>query len=103
MWITLVSIIGITFVFLFLIYNGVIGYMPDIEELKNPKDRFASIVYSADGQELGRFFIGTGNRVYADYDDISQHMIDALIATEDARFEDHSRSEERRVGKECRL
>ena len=71
MWITLVSIIGITFVFLFLIYNGVIGYMPDIEELKNPKDRFASIVYSADGQELGRFFIGTGNRVYADYDDIS--------------------------------
>ena len=90
MWITLVSIIGITFVFLFLIYNGVIGYMPDIEELKNPKDRFASIVYSADGQELGRFFIGTGNRVYADYDDISQHMIDALIATEDARFEDHS-------------
>ena len=43
MWITLVSIIGITFVFLFLIYNGVIGYMPDIEELKNPKDRFASI------------------------------------------------------------
>ena len=90
MWIALASVFGFTFVFLFLIYNGVIGYMPDIEELKNPKDKFASIIYSADGQELGRFFSGTGNRVYADYDDISQHVIDALIATEDARFEDHS-------------
>ncbi|MCM1021794.1 MAG: transglycosylase domain-containing protein [Muribaculum sp.] len=90
MWIALASIFGFTFLFLFLIYNGIIGYMPDIEELKNPKDKFASVVYSADGQELGRFFSGTGNRVYADYDDISQHMIDALIATEDSRFEDHS-------------
>ncbi len=73
-----------------LIYNGKIGYMPPVEELKNPKDKFASVVYSADGQELGRYFRNTGNRVYASYDEISQHVIDALIATEDSRFKDHS-------------
>ena len=64
--------------------------MPPVEELKNPKDRFASVVYSADGEELGRYFSNTGNRVYVDIDDISQNVINALIATEDSRFEDHS-------------
>ncbi|MDE6489634.1 MAG: penicillin-binding protein [Muribaculaceae bacterium] len=78
------------FGFFALVYNGVIGYMPPIEDLKNPTDKFASVVYSADGVELGRYFRNTGNRVYADYDEISQNVIDALIATEDARFEDHS-------------
>ena len=37
-----------------LIYNGVVGYMPPVEELKNPSDKFATVVYSSDGQELGR-------------------------------------------------
>ena len=73
-----------------LIYNGLIGYMPPIEELRNPTDKFASVIYSADGQELGRYFRNTGNRVYADFSEISPHVIDALIATEDSRFEDHS-------------
>ncbi len=73
--------------------------MPAIEELKNPKDRFASVVYSSDGEELGRYFSGTGNRVYADYDDISQHVIDALIATEDSRFEEHSGIDVKALGR----
>ncbi len=77
-------------IFFVLIYNGVIGYMPDVEELKNPRDRFASVIYSADGEEIGRYFKNTGNRVYADFDEISQHVVDALIATEDSRFEEHS-------------
>ncbi len=64
--------------------------MPPVEELKNPKDKFASVIYSADGEELGRYYQNTGNRVYVDIDDISQHVIDALIATEDSRFEEHS-------------
>lgn len=81
----------ITAIILFsLIYNGHIGYMPPLEELKNPTDKYASVVYSNDGEELGRYFRNTGNRVYADYYDISQHVIDALISTEDARFMDHS-------------
>lgn len=76
--------------FFALVYNGVIGYMPDVESLKNPTDKFASVIYSADGEEIGRYFRPTGNRVYADYSDISPYVIDALIATEDARFMEHS-------------
>ena len=78
------------FFFFILIYNGWVGYMPPIEELKNPQDKYASVVYSCDGEELGRYFRNTGNRVYADYEDISPYVIQALIATEDSRFEDHS-------------
>ena len=90
LWLFFVAFIAGIFTFLFLIYNGVIGYMPPVEELKNPHDRFASVLYSSDGREIGRFFRGTGNRVYADYDEISSNVVNALIATEDARFEDHS-------------
>ncbi len=76
--------------FFILVYNGVIGYMPPVEELKNPQDKFASVIFTADGKEMGRYFRGTGNRVYADFDEISPNVIDALIATEDVRFESHS-------------
>ncbi len=78
-------------ILLLLIYNGVIGYMPPIEELEDPHDKLASVVYASDGTtELGRYFYGAGNRVYNDYDSVSPHVIDALIATEDARFMNHS-------------
>ncbi|MDE6121247.1 MAG: penicillin-binding protein, partial [Muribaculaceae bacterium] len=73
-----------------LVYNGVIGYMPPVEELKNPQDKFATVIYTSDGVEMGRYFRNTGNRVYADFDEISPEVVDALIATEDARFNDHS-------------
>ena len=90
LWWTFGGICVASIIFLILVYNGIIGYMPPIEELKNPKDTFASTVYSADGKVLGRYFRSTGNRVYADYDQISQNVVDALIATEDVRFEEHS-------------
>ena len=57
--------------FFIMAYNGLIGYMPPIEDLKNPQDKFASVIYSSDGVELGRYFRNTGNRVYADFDEIS--------------------------------
>ena len=90
MWIGFVAFVALIGFFFILVYNGVIGYMPPIEELKNPQDRFATIIYSSDGEEMGRYFRNTGNRVYADFDEISPAMVDALIATEDARFNDHS-------------
>lgn len=90
LWIAFGAVIVSISLLFVLIYNGVVGYMPDIEQLKNPTDKFASVIYTADGVEMGRYFRPTGNRVYADYSDISQHVIDALIATEDARFLDHS-------------
>lgn len=90
MWIGFGVFVVAIFVFFVLIYNGIIGYMPPIEELKNPHDRFASVIYSADGKEIGRYFRDTGNRVYADFDEISQYVYDALVATEDSRFYEHS-------------
>lgn len=90
MWIAFIAITLFIGIFFILVYNGVIGYMPPIEDLKNPQDKFASVIYTSDGQEMGRYFRNTGNRVYADFDEISPAVVDALIATEDARFEDHS-------------
>ncbi|MDE6463765.1 MAG: transglycosylase domain-containing protein, partial [Muribaculaceae bacterium] len=99
MWILFAVGVVLAAVFFMLIYNGVIGYMPPVEELKNPQDRFASVVYSSDGEELGRYFRNTGNRVYADFDEISPAVVDALIATEDARFNDHSGIDLRAIGR----
>ena len=90
LWVCFIIFIVLVGVFFVMVYNGVIGYMPPIEELKNPQDKFASIIYTADGEELGRYFRNTGNRVYADFDEISPNVVDALIATEDARFNDHA-------------
>ncbi|MCM1348638.1 MAG: transglycosylase domain-containing protein [Firmicutes bacterium] len=90
LWIIFGCFVGLIVLAFVLMYNGVIGYMPDIEELKNPTDRYASILYTADGKEMGRYFQGSGNRVSADFDEISDHVINALIATEDARFMEHS-------------
>lgn len=74
----------------YAIAQGWIGYMPPIEELENPKDKFASEIYSADGKVLGRFYQSRSNRVYVNYKEISPYLIEALIATEDARFTSHS-------------
>lgn len=91
LWISFLSIGFIIVFFMMLIYNGVIGYMPPIEELEDPHDKLASLVYASDGTtELGRYYYGSGNRVYTDYNGISPHVINALVATEDVRFLEHS-------------
>ena len=84
-----VGIVSITLLF-FFIAKGFIGYMPPIEELQNPKDKFASEIYSSDMEVIGRYYQSKGNRVYVGYNEISPYLVNALIATEDARFEDHS-------------
>lgn len=91
LWISFLSLGFVIAFFLTLIYNGVIGYMPPIEELEDPHDKLASLVYASDGTtELGRYYYGAGNRVYTDYNGISEHVINALVATEDVRFLEHS-------------
>ena len=91
LWIMFLSLGFVIIFFLMLIYNGVIGYMPPIEELEDPHDKLASLVYASDGTtELGRYYYGAGNRVYTDYNGISPHVINALVATEDVRFLEHS-------------
>ena len=81
----------LTIVMLFwMISKGWLGYLPDIDELQNPKNKYATEIYSSDMQLLGRFFYSKDNRVHVPYSAISPNMINALIATEDERFLDHS-------------
>jgi len=99
MWTAFGIFIGLIVLLVVLIYNGVIGYMPPIEQLKNPTDQFASTIYSADGVEMGRYYRSKGNRVYVDFDQMSQHLTNALIATEDVRFTSHSGIDLRALGR----
>ena len=71
------------------IANGWIGYMPDIEELQNPINRFASQVFTDDGKLMGTWS-RSENRVFSDFDQVSPHIYEALVATEDERFYEHS-------------
>lgn len=86
--VVLVGIIGVV-VFFWLISAGKLGFMPTFEELENPNNRFASEVYFADGPIMNKYF-EKENRKYTEYREIPQSVIDALIATEDVRFYDHS-------------
>ena len=90
LWIGNLCFIGFAALMWILIYNGIIGYMPPVKELRNPNDKFATRLYTADGVEMGRYFQSKHNRIYADYDEISSNVVNALIATEDCRFEEHS-------------
>lgn len=72
------------------IWNGWIGYMPDMEDLQNPIDRYATQIYSADGKVIGTWNMNRENRVRIDISKVSSNVIEALVATEDARFYDHS-------------
>ncbi len=87
--ILLLLIIGTVVVF-WAIADGRIGYMPPIDELQNPINRYASQVYSADGKLLGTYSLSRENRVMVNYDELPQSLVDALVATEDARFFDHA-------------
>lgn len=90
MWITFWALVVAFYTFFLLIYNGVIGYMPPMMDIANPKSSYASFVYTADSVELGRYYSGSGNRIHAETEEIPQHLIDALVATEDVRFYEHS-------------
>lgn len=95
--IILISFWVLFFLGLFSVYmlfksiaDGKIGYLPDVEEMLNPKNKFATEIYSCDMKVLGRYFQKGENRVYTPYAEISPYMIDALISTEDARYYEHS-------------
>jgi penicillin-binding protein 1A len=72
------------------INNGWIGYMPPIEELQNPINRYATQIYSSDGKIMGTWNYNKENRILVDYSQLSPSLVQALVATEDIRFYDHS-------------
>ena len=89
-WGGLFASICIAFCIFTAIANGLIGYVPDVEQLENPIDKFASQVISSDGKLLGSISSAKDNRIYVTYSELSPDLVKALIAVEDIRFTKHS-------------
>ena len=68
---------------------GVFGELPDHTQLENPNTNLASEIISSDGKTLAKFYFND-NRTPVSYDNLPKDLVEALIATEDARFYDHS-------------
>ncbi len=89
-WVLFAAGVGIVALLFTAIANGSIGYMPPVEQLENPIDKYASQVISSDGKVLGSYAHSKDNRIYVNYQDLSPYLVKALIATEDIRFSEHS-------------
>jgi penicillin-binding protein 1A len=86
-WSVLLTFILFIIVGGYFYYQYIIDGLPTLEELENPKQQLASIVYSADGEEIGRFF--KQRRVEVPIDSMPVYLINALVSTEDKKFYDH--------------
>lgn len=88
-WILFVSGI-LVFILLFLLASwGALGEMPDHTRLENPETNLATEIISSDGKTLGKFYFND-NRTPVAYEDLPEHLVNALIATEDIRYYKHS-------------
>ena len=90
LWSLIVATVLTAVIGFYAINEGWIGYMPPIEELQNPINRFATQVVSADGKIMGTWNYNRENRIIVDYTQLPHSLIQALVATEDVRFYDHS-------------
>ncbi len=77
--------------------TGAFGKLPTFEEIENPKSNLASQIITSDGKVLGKFYME--NRIHADYHDLSPHLVNALVATEDERYYEHSGIDFRALGR----
>jgi len=76
--------------FLILINLGVFGSLPSLKELENPSITLATEVFAEDGTPMGKYYKDKGNRSNVEFKDISPNVVNALVATEDERFYEHS-------------
>jgi len=84
----LIGVLSIVLVFSLASW-GVFGEMPDHTQLENPNTNLASEIISSDGNTLGKFYFND-NRTPVSYEEFPKHLVEALIATEDARYYGHS-------------
>ncbi len=84
---TAIAIISLSALFIVSIYIGVWGKLPTYDELRHIRNDEASVLYTEDGEIIGKYYIE--NRTNINYKNIPSHAIDALVATEDARFYQH--------------
>lgn len=87
-WMIVLAPVALIFLIVAFTALGVFGDLPTFEELENPNSSLASEIYSADNKTLGKYYIQ--NRVNVHYRDLSPALVNALKATEDVRFEQHS-------------
>ena len=78
----------VSVVIILLVSRGFLGKLPTFDELENPKTNLATQLISSDGNNLGSYFYE--NRSNVSYKELPNDLIDALIATEDIRFRNHS-------------
>lgn len=83
------GVVALPFLYLMYLYANVGSDLPSLDEIERPKPVISSEMYSADGKILGYIHKGE-NRITVDLDQVSPHVINALIATEDKRFYEHS-------------
>lgn len=67
---------------------GALGHMPSFNDLENPESNLATEIISSDGETIGKFY--NENRSSITYEELPKHLVDALVATEDERFYEHS-------------
>jgi penicillin-binding protein 1A len=96
-WWLVVSPVALLLLIILLVSFGAFGDLPSIEELQNPKSNLASVVYSSDMKVLGKYY--AENRTPVRYKDLDTNLVSALVATEDARFYDHSGVDARGLGR----
>lgn len=89
-WVLFAAAVGVVVLLFSAIAKGSIGYMPPVEQLENPIDKYASQVISSDGKTLNTYAHSQDNRINVNYNDLSPDLVKALIATEDIRFAEHS-------------
>lgn len=82
------GVLAVILVFLLASW-GVFGEMPTFERLENPQTNLATEIISSDGKTLGKFFLDD-NRTDVPYSELPQNLVNALVATEDARYYEHS-------------
>jgi penicillin-binding protein 1A len=95
LWMLVILGVSIAFLILFSIRIGLFGPLPTFKDLENPKSNLASEIISADGVVLGTYFVQNRSNVL--YEELSPHLVNALIATEDKRFYNHSGIDFRRT------
>ncbi|MEO5991322.1 MAG: transglycosylase domain-containing protein, partial [Ferruginibacter sp.] len=92
-WLPFISI----FLLISLISLELFTDLPSVQELQNPKSNLATVIYSSDMKTLGKYY--AENRVSVKYYELDKDLVNALIATEDARFHEHSGVDVKAIGR----
>jgi penicillin-binding protein 1A len=98
-WMVTGFIIFLMFFGVFAISQGWLGKLPPVSDLQNPINKYASRVYSADNKLIGTWSYASENRLMVPHDSLPENLVHALVATEDARFYEHSGIDMKAVGR----